>query len=92
MSGGILILTSLLVAAFCGGGAVFYGLILRRGTRAALIGWGICAVIVVALGWGTFALDISSRALVFTGLILPVWLSGGLLGVIIGAIRLRLRR
>lgn len=92
MTGGIFMLTSLLVAVFCGGGVVFYAVTIRRGTRAALIGWGVCGVIVVALGWSTYALDAPSRAVVFAGLILPVWLSGALLGLIIGAIRQRLRR
>lgn len=92
MTAGAPILISLLVAVFLGGAALFYGVTLRRGMRAALIGWGVCGAIVLMLAWGAAALDISARSEIFTTMALPVWLAGAFLGLVIGVIRQKLRR
>jgi hypothetical protein len=89
MMPGATILYVLMAAAFCVGAYVFFRLRARRPARAASVGWLVCAIIVLALGWGAFALDLPSRALLFTGLILPVWLMGGLAGLFVGLIRYR---
>lgn len=91
MTAGAPILISLLVAVFLGGAAVFYGVTIRRGMRAALIGWGVCGAIVLMLGWGSATLALSARAEIFTTMVLPVWLSGAFLGLVIGVIRQKLR-
>lgn len=92
MSAGAPILISLLVAVFLGGAALFYGVTIRRGIRAALIGWGILGAIVLMLGWSSVVLELSARAEIFTTMVLPVWLSGAFLGLVIGVIRRKLRR
>lgn len=75
------------IAAFCVGAGVFYSLVARRSLRAALIGWGICGAVVMALGWGAYAAGAAPRLAIFTGLILPVWLMGGLAGLLAGLAR-----
>lgn len=87
MTPGITILFAFVAAAFCVGVYVFFRLGARRTLRSAGLSWLICATIVLALGWAAFSLDAPSRVAVFTGLILPVWLIGGLLGLLIGMIR-----
>lgn len=87
MTPGVTILLAFMAAAFCIGAYAFFRLCLRRKLRSAGLGWLICATIVLALGWTAFALDLPPRIAVFTGLILPVWLVGGLLGLLIGVIR-----
>ncbi|WP_324751703.1 hypothetical protein [Roseovarius sp. Pro17] len=86
------ILTILLIAAFCVGAGVFCRTTMRRGRRAALIGWGLCGAAVMALGWGAFAMQVPPRTAIFTGLILPVWLIGALVGLMIGLIRQSVRK
>ncbi len=83
------ILLAFMAVAFCVGVAVFYRLRARRTARAAGMGWLVCAAIVLILGWSTFLLDMAPRAAVFTGLILPVWLMGGLVGLVAGLVRHR---
>ncbi|MCQ0092457.1 hypothetical protein [Roseovarius sp. M141] len=87
MTSNVTILFAFMAAAFSVGVYVFFRLCLRRTLRSAGLGWLICATIVLALGWTAFALDLPPRTAVFTGLILPVWLIGGLLGLLIGLIR-----
>lgn len=77
-------LYALLLAAFCVGAAVFYGVGLRRTPRQAGLGWAVCAALVLGLSWAAVLLDLAPRALVFTGLFLPVWLVGGLCGLVFG--------
>ncbi len=86
------ILLALMAAAFCTGVAVFYGICARRTVRGGVLGWLICATIVVLLGWMGFMLNAGPRAAIFTGLVLPAWLIGGLLGLIIGRFRRRSAR
>ncbi len=81
------ILTILLIAAFCVGAGIFYRTAMRRGSRAALIGWGLCGAAVMVLGWGAYAMQAPPHAMIFVGLILPVWLMGGLVGMVIGLVR-----
>ncbi|HEY9037833.1 MAG TPA: hypothetical protein VIN05_02680 [Roseovarius sp.] len=87
MTPDLMILFALMAAAFCVGVYVFFRLSARRTLRSAGLSWLICATIVLALGWAAFALSAPPRAAIFTGLILPVWLIGGLLGLFIGVIR-----
>lgn len=91
MSGATL-LFAFMGAAFCVGAAVFYGICARRAVRAAARGWLICGALVVLLGWAGFMMDVGPGAAILTGLILPVWLMGGLLALVAGAIRNRGRR
>jgi heme O synthase-like polyprenyltransferase len=86
------LLTIFLIAAFCVGVGVFYSVATRRSTTAALIGWGICGAAVMALGWGAYAVQAGSHTVIFTGLILPVWLIGGLVGLIVGLALRALRK
>ncbi len=81
------LLTLFMIAAFCVGAGVFYGLAMRRGRAAALIGWGLCGALVVLLGWGAYAVQAGPTTAIFTGLILPVWLCGALVGMVIGLVR-----
>ena len=78
------LLTLFMIAAFCIGAGVFYRLAARRSVHAALVGWGICGAAVMALGWGAYVVQAAPHLAVFTGLILPVWLMGGLSGLIVG--------
>lgn len=87
MNGGMSILIIAAVAAFCVGAAVFWRVFTRRGVRAALVGWAACGAVVVALGWVAYGLDASRGAAIFTGLILPAWLIGGLPGLLAGTVR-----
>ena len=80
-------LTLVMIAAFCIGAGVFYRTAMRRASHVVLIGWGMCGAVVMALGWGAYMVQAPSSAAIFTGLILPVWLMGGLVGLIIGLVR-----
>jgi hypothetical protein len=80
-------LTLFIIAAFCVGVGVFYRMAMRRGSATALIGWGLCGALVVVIGWGAYAAQAAPAVAIFTGLILPVWLLGALVGMIIGLVR-----
>ncbi|MFX0546741.1 hypothetical protein ACEWPL_014450 [Roseovarius sp. S1116L3] len=80
-------LTLLMIAAFCVGAGVFYRVAMQRSRHAALIGWGVCGAVVVALGWAAYALQAGPGTAIFTGLILPVWMMGALVGMIVGLVR-----
>ncbi|PVA11976.1 hypothetical protein DC366_03395 [Pelagivirga sediminicola] len=88
---GLTLLFAFMAAAFCVGTAVFYGIVARRTLRGAARGWLLCATLVVVLGWSGYMLNVAPNAAILTGLILPLWLMGGLLGLLIGAIRNRRR-
>ncbi len=87
MTSSVTLLFAFMAAAFCVGAYVFFRLCARRTLRSAGLGWLICATIVLAMGWAAFMLDLPPRVAAFTGLILPVWLIGGLLGLVIGTVR-----
>ncbi|MFD0857607.1 hypothetical protein [Roseovarius aquimarinus] len=80
------------IAAFCVGAGVFHGVAMRRSSHAVLIGWGVCGLAIMALAWAAFSIDAGRAAAIFTGLILPIWLAGGLLGLIVGLIRRAARK
>jgi hypothetical protein len=85
------LLTLFMIAAFCIGGAVFSRTAVRRPSYVALIGWGLCGAVVMALGWAACMMQAPPRVAIFTGVILPVWLMGGLIGMIAGLILRALR-
>lgn len=78
---------ALLAAAFCVGVGVFFGMCARRPLRSAGTRWLISATVVLLIGFFTIPLDLSPGAMIFFRLILPVWVMGGLLGLLVGAIR-----
>jgi len=86
------LLTLSMIAAFCVGAGVFYRIAMRQTRAAALIGWGVCGALVLLIGWGAYAAQMSFGAAIFTGLILPVWLIGALIGLVIGLVRRAARR
>jgi hypothetical protein len=86
------LLTLFMIAAFCVGAGVFYRVTLRRSSHTALIGWGLCGAAVMALGWTAYALQAPPRIAIFTGLILPVWLLGALIGMMAGLVRQAARK
>lgn len=86
------LLTLFMIAAFCVGAGVFYRVALRRSRHAALIGWGLCGAAVMALGWTAYALQAPPRIVIFTGLILPLWLLGALIGMIAGLVWQAMRK
>lgn len=81
------LLTLFVIAAFCVGAGVFYRIAMRRSSAAALIGWGVCGAVVIGLGWAAYTVQAAPAVAIFAGLILPVWLMGGLIGMIIGLVR-----
>lgn len=81
------LLLLLLIAAFCVGAGVFYRVATRRSSHVALIGWGLCGAAVMALGWGAYAAQVGPSTAIFTGLVLPAWLFGGLIGMFAGLFR-----
>ena len=85
-------LALLSIATFCVGAGVFHGIAMRRSSHATLIGWGLCGLIVMAMAWAAFSFNAGRAVAIFAGLILPVWLAGGLIGMIIGLIRRAARK
>ncbi|WP_113910587.1 hypothetical protein [Roseovarius dicentrarchi] len=81
------ILYAVLAAAFCVGVGVFYRICARRSPRSAGMRWLIATTVVLALGLIAAQMDLPANARIFAGLVLPVWAIGGLLGLVIAAIR-----
>lgn len=81
-----------MIAAFCVGAGVFYRVGMRRRSHVAMISWGVAGALVMAIGWGAYAVQAPPVAALFTGLILPIWLFGGLFGMIVGLARQALQK
>lgn len=80
-----------LAAAFGVGVYVFFRLCAQHNRRSVALGWLVCAVLVLMTGWAAYLLDAPSRVAIFTGLVLPLWLAGALLGLTAGMIWYRNR-
>ncbi|RKF14806.1 hypothetical protein D6850_07980 [Roseovarius spongiae] len=75
---------ALLLAVFCTGVGIFFRQCARHPWRRVAIGWVLGAVLVLGGAALVHAWGAGGRAALFTGLILPVWLLGGLLGAMLG--------
>ncbi len=87
MTSNAAVLFTVMAAALCVGVAVFFRISARRSLRSAGARWLILTTVVLALGVMSGPLGLPPNGVIFTGLILPIWAVGGLLGLIIAAIR-----
>lgn len=64
----------------------FFALCRARRWTQVLLWWALAALTCAGIAWAGFSMNLQGRGALLTGLILPMWAFGGLLGMLAGLV------